>query len=206
MEKVIGAKARTVKAEAHHHLLHPLRQRHVQPRQRDPPVYRPDQSGQAHHHHRPGHDPLPDEPGRSRGPCGLCLRARATPATCLCRKSPACTIGDLAKAVQKLFGDTGTHIIGTRHGEKLYETLLTARKNASQRGHGRLLPRGRRRPRSELRQILCQRPGAHPGARGATPATTPAVWTVARGRGKAAEPWQYCERRSCAVRLGETRL
>ena len=28
-------------------------------------------------------------------------------------------------AVQKLFGDTGTHIIGTRHGEKLYETLLT---------------------------------------------------------------------------------
>ena len=35
------------------------------------------------------------------------------------------TTGDLAKAVQKLFGDTGTHIIGTRHGEKLYETLLT---------------------------------------------------------------------------------
>ena len=35
------------------------------------------------------------------------------------------TIGDLAKAVQKLFGDTGTRIIGTRHGEKLYETLMT---------------------------------------------------------------------------------
>jgi len=41
------------------------------------------------------------------------------------QKSPASTIGDLAKAVQRLFGDTGTHIIGTRHGEKLYETLLT---------------------------------------------------------------------------------
>ena len=41
------------------------------------------------------------------------------------QKSDASTIGDLAKAVQKLFGDTGTHIIGTRHGEKLYETLLT---------------------------------------------------------------------------------
>ena len=27
--------------------------------------------------------------------------------------------------MQKLFGDTGTHIIGTRHGEKLYETLMT---------------------------------------------------------------------------------
>ena len=41
------------------------------------------------------------------------------------QKSPACTIGDLAKAVQKLFGDTGINIIGTRHGEKLYETLMT---------------------------------------------------------------------------------
>lgn len=41
------------------------------------------------------------------------------------QKADASTIGDLAKAVQKLFGDTGTHIIGTRHGEKLYETLMT---------------------------------------------------------------------------------
>ncbi len=41
------------------------------------------------------------------------------------QKADACTIGDLAKAVQQLFGDTGTRVIGTRHGEKLYETLLT---------------------------------------------------------------------------------
>ena len=41
------------------------------------------------------------------------------------QKSPASTIGDLAKAVQQLFGDTGINIIGTRHGEKLYETLMT---------------------------------------------------------------------------------
>lgn len=41
------------------------------------------------------------------------------------QKSDASTIGTLAKAVQKLFGDTGTNIIGTRHGEKLYETLMT---------------------------------------------------------------------------------
>lgn len=41
------------------------------------------------------------------------------------QKSDASTIGDLAKAVQKLFGDTGTKIIGTRHGEKLFETLMT---------------------------------------------------------------------------------
>jgi len=41
------------------------------------------------------------------------------------QKSDASTIGVLAQAVQKLFGDTGINIIGTRHGEKLYETLLT---------------------------------------------------------------------------------
>ena len=41
------------------------------------------------------------------------------------QKADASTISDLAKAVQKLFGNTGTNIIGTRHGEKLYETLMT---------------------------------------------------------------------------------
>ena len=41
------------------------------------------------------------------------------------QKADASTIGDLAKAVQTLFGDTGTKIIGTRHGEKLYETIIT---------------------------------------------------------------------------------
>ncbi|MCI9437371.1 MAG: polysaccharide biosynthesis protein [Lachnospiraceae bacterium] len=41
------------------------------------------------------------------------------------QKADASTIGVLAKAVQQLFGDTGTRIIGTRHGEKLYETLMT---------------------------------------------------------------------------------
>ena len=41
------------------------------------------------------------------------------------QKADASTIGDLAKAVQKLFGDTGPTIIGTRHGETLYETLMT---------------------------------------------------------------------------------
>ena len=44
---------------------------------------------------------------------------------CFIQKADASTIGDLAKAVQSLFGDTGTKIIGTRHGEKLYETLMT---------------------------------------------------------------------------------
>ena len=49
----------------------------------------------------------------------------ANPGALFIQKADASTIGDLAKAVQKLFGDTGTNIIGTRHGEKLYETLMT---------------------------------------------------------------------------------
>lgn len=49
----------------------------------------------------------------------------ADPGDLFIQKADASTIGDLAKAVQKLFGDTGTNIIGTRHGEKLYETLMT---------------------------------------------------------------------------------
>lgn len=49
----------------------------------------------------------------------------ANPGDLFIQKSPAATIEVLAKAVQKLFGDTGTKIIGTRHGEKLYETLMT---------------------------------------------------------------------------------
>lgn len=49
----------------------------------------------------------------------------ANPGDLFIQKSEASTIGDLAKAVQQLFGDTGTNIIGTRHGEKLYETLMT---------------------------------------------------------------------------------
>ena len=50
----------------------------------------------------------------------------AEPGDLFVQKSPASTIGDLAKAMQQLFGDTGVRIIGDRHGEKLYETLLTS--------------------------------------------------------------------------------
>ena len=50
----------------------------------------------------------------------------AEPGDLFVQKADASTIEDLAKGVQKLFGDTGTKIIGTRHGEKVYETLVTA--------------------------------------------------------------------------------
>jgi UDP-N-acetylglucosamine 4,6-dehydratase/5-epimerase len=42
------------------------------------------------------------------------------------QKSPASTILDLANAIKEIFkADNPINIIGTRHGEKLYETLLT---------------------------------------------------------------------------------
>lgn len=42
------------------------------------------------------------------------------------QKSPASTIGDLATAIKQLFNsDVPVKVIGTRHGEKKHETLLT---------------------------------------------------------------------------------
>lgn len=44
----------------------------------------------------------------------------------LVQKAPACTIEVLAQAVKELFApDTDIKVIGIRHGEKMYETLLT---------------------------------------------------------------------------------
>ena len=44
----------------------------------------------------------------------------------LVQKAPACTIETLAKAVCRLFNpETEIKVIGIRHGEKMYETLLT---------------------------------------------------------------------------------
>lgn len=44
----------------------------------------------------------------------------------LVQKAPACTIGVLAQAVQELFhSQKEIQVIGIRHGEKMYETLLT---------------------------------------------------------------------------------
>ncbi|MDK4736447.1 polysaccharide biosynthesis protein [Rhizobium sp. CNPSo 3490] len=42
------------------------------------------------------------------------------------QKAPASTVGDLAAALQELFSsESAVKVIGTRHGEKLYETLLS---------------------------------------------------------------------------------
>ncbi len=61
----------------------------------------------------------------------------ANPGDLFIQKADASTIGDLAKAVQKLFGDTGTNIIGTRHGEKLYETLMTCEERLRSQDMGK---------------------------------------------------------------------
>ena len=62
------------------------------------------------------------------------------------QKAPASTIGDLACGAQALFGDTGTQHIGTRHGEKLYETLMTAEERVKAIDMGRYfrIPRDER--------------------------------------------------------------
>ena len=42
------------------------------------------------------------------------------------KKAPACTVQDLAEALKNLFNSTvDTRIIGMRHGEKIYETLVS---------------------------------------------------------------------------------
>lgn len=54
------------------------------------------------------------------------------------QKAPASTIGDLAIAVKRLLGrDVPTEIIGTRHGEKLYESLVSREEMAKAEDMGR---------------------------------------------------------------------
>jgi len=54
------------------------------------------------------------------------------------QKAPASTIGDLAQAIKELFNTKNKiKIIGTRHGEKLYETLLTREEYARAKDMGK---------------------------------------------------------------------
>lgn len=47
------------------------------------------------------------------------------------QKSPASTVADLAQALMELFNYKGSYkVIGTRHGEKLYETLISREEMA----------------------------------------------------------------------------
>jgi UDP-glucose 4-epimerase len=62
----------------------------------------------------------------------------ATQGDIFVQKSPASTLGDLAMAVNNLFrGSAGMTTIGTRHGEKLYETLVSREEMARAEDMGR---------------------------------------------------------------------
>jgi UDP-N-acetylglucosamine 4,6-dehydratase len=55
----------------------------------------------------------------------------ARPGDIFVQKAPASTVGDLAQAMKELLGlDNEIKIIGTRHGEKLYESLLSREEMA----------------------------------------------------------------------------
>jgi len=55
----------------------------------------------------------------------------AKPGDIFVQKAPAATIKVLAAALKKMFNvNNGIQLIGTRHGEKLYETLLTREEMA----------------------------------------------------------------------------
>ena len=54
------------------------------------------------------------------------------------QKAPAATIKTLAEALKAIFkADTEIQVIGTRHGEKLYETLLTREEMARAEDRGK---------------------------------------------------------------------
>lgn len=61
----------------------------------------------------------------------------ARPGDLFIRKAPASTVADLARAVGEALGlDAEIQVIGTRHGEKLYETLATREELARSEDQG----------------------------------------------------------------------
>ena len=61
----------------------------------------------------------------------------ARPGDLFIRKAPASTVEDLARAVASLVGvEADLQVIGTRHGEKLYETLATREELARSEDQG----------------------------------------------------------------------
>ena len=61
----------------------------------------------------------------------------ATPGDIFVQKAPASTVADLAQALKELLGrDNAIRVIGTRHGEKLYESLVSREEMARADDHG----------------------------------------------------------------------
>ena len=71
------------------------------------------------------------------------------------QKAPASTLGDLATALKELFSRDGkVRVIGTRHGEKLHETLVSREEEGAIGGPRALLSRARGRSRPELQEVF----------------------------------------------------
>jgi UDP-glucose 4-epimerase len=55
----------------------------------------------------------------------------AQPGDIFVQKAPASTVGDLAQTLREMLGrDNEIRVIGTRHGEKLYESLVSREEMA----------------------------------------------------------------------------
>jgi UDP-glucose 4-epimerase len=61
----------------------------------------------------------------------------AQPGDIFVQKAPASTVGDLAQALRELLNaDNPIKVIGTRHGEKLYESLVSREEMVRAEDHG----------------------------------------------------------------------
>ncbi len=65
--------------------------------------------------------------------------AHAQPGDIFVQRAPAATVGDLAAALSAMFGDHPMVTIGTRHGEKQHETLVSREEMARAQDLGRYL-------------------------------------------------------------------
>lgn len=63
---------------------------------------------------------------------------KSNPGDLMIQKSPSAFVGDLAEAVRRMFNPkVGIRVIGTRHGEKLHEVLMTREEAARAEDQGR---------------------------------------------------------------------
>ncbi len=83
------------------------------------------------------------------------------------QKAPACTVGDLAEALRVTFRKRNPiRVIGTRHGEKLYEFAGLARGDDAGGGSRPVLPGTGGQPGLELFALFYRRGGEHLTGRG----------------------------------------
>jgi len=88
------------------------------------------ETGRGADRDRSEHDALPDVAGRLGRPGDVRVRT-CQQGDIFVQKAPASTVADLAHALRQMFkADSAIKIIGTRHGEKLYESLISREEMA----------------------------------------------------------------------------